>query len=297
MKKKRLMSFCALLALAAGISFTMSSCGDDDDNKGNAPDPEVCPISLSDNVRYVIKEKDSNFESFEFTSDNKYIVTLYTTVESGSDSKSKIRKESSIDEPKLMVIQGTYTLDGNVYTLDDFGKLSVIANDKGEVEKIVIISEDHSISLSAIAEYPSEKTSTATQNLCHEWNVDSITYTHYVNGKVEKSGTGTIREMKELFPEEFSEFNPLSITFTMNGTYLVNYLEDYPQIARWRWTDSAQNAIQYCWEYDKDKTYWDNKEGTGIISLSYENKIITAYEEWGDSISKDAYKYYLSTRK
>lgn len=299
MRKKRLCSVFALLALTVGLSFTMTSCGDDDKEINPVPVPV---ITADTNVRYLITDDVSDFEAVEFTDKGTFIITMYCDGSSKNAQMSKKRmaqQDEDAHSAGILAFTGKYVRQDNVYTLQDYGTITVVFDANGTAEKLVIkeTASGTSFTLGVKAQTASAMSS-ATEKICKEWVLDSLEYTYTDKSTNETlSGRGTIAQLKELFPEDFSEYNPVSITATANGTYLVEYVEEGFAIAKWRWTDDSQNVFQYCWEYDGDETFWDNEDGTGVVTVSYQNDQLVLFEAWEGEDSKDTTKYWLSEKK
>ena len=134
MNKKFFFPLCMLMSVCC---MTFTSCSSEDD--------VIDVVADNDAAIFNITDTESPFASVEFTESGMYILTQRTDVVAstcwpkswkisaaqselstrGCWPKSwKISAAKSVDESDL--ISGEYTKNGNVYTLEDFGSITVV---------------------------------------------------------------------------------------------------------------------------------------------------------------------------
>lgn len=121
MKKNALIALGMLMLSVFSLTFT--SCGDDDD------EPVLTTPKYAENaVLYKINGA-SDISSVEFTEAGMYIITKKTSDSAAKGFFQKGKSRSSFtrsDNDDYEYIYGKYTKDGDVYTLEGFGTITVV---------------------------------------------------------------------------------------------------------------------------------------------------------------------------
>lgn len=222
---KPLKTFLAFVALTLGLSFY--SCSSDDDGSGDS----TTNVPLVG--KWEVSNQNAEYGSFEFTGDQKYIITQRTTTPpKGSRSVTRA------GETYIIVIFGDYSaisVEGNEYKLDlkEFG--TIVINISGAGATITVNGETYDASKAPEVDFTDN-----TKKLCHTWKIDKT---------------------REYVPsdEEAPEYictNSGDMTFTNNGTYvqynanLTEEQKEYDGIpdyeyGTWKWIDSKTLEMSY----------------------------------------------------
>ncbi|NDV66409.1 hypothetical protein [Bacteroides sp. 224] len=223
---KHFKTFLAFAALTLGLSFY--SCSSDDDG----PDDSTTNAPLVG--KWEVSNQNAEYGSFEFTGDQKYIITQRTTIPTEGS-----RSVTRAGETYIIVIFGDYSTkstEGNEYKLDlkEFGTIVISITESGAT--ITVNGEMYDVSKA-----PEVAITDRTKLLCHTWNLDKAR--EYVPSDEEA-------------PEYIFIGNGETITFTNNGTYvqynanLTEEQKEYDGIpdyeyGTWKWIDSKTLEMSY----------------------------------------------------
>ena len=291
MKKNALIALSMIMLSV--FSMTFASCGDDDDD-----DPVITtPKYVDDAVRYEINGT-SEFEAIEFTEGGTYVITK--AVESskakgwGNIFKNKTfnsltRSISDAD----MYIHGKYTKNGDVYTLEGFGTITV--EKKGDVNVFLKIQptgkEAYILSAQSVKKY---ENSDITNKLCRTWKFEK-------GRLVVKKGDSVILDtistktsvlltcLDSVYHETPDSYDDGAIAvFTKSGSYIVGNTNNTMSVAQWKWKDENKGTIYYTWDYGK----FDEEN---VIEVSFDkNNNLVVDETWNWDDSTDYFTYYFS---
>lgn len=192
------------------------ACKKDDEEDTPPADDPVTVTKSTVSAKWDV-QGDSDFTTFEFNESGTYVVV-----------KSSPDKEITED----IILFGSYTIDGNLMLLENFGTLKIKAlTDEQITFAIKLLNEsDFGEDLVAIKleEIPS---STNTQMLCRTWKLITV------------DGEPVAGTSQELF-----------VVFYQSGTYVVTYVEssELGGLAQWKWYDSNENAFCFSWDGEPD---------------------------------------------
>lgn len=291
MKKNALIALSMIMLSV--FCMTFASCGDDDDD-----DPVITtPKYVDDAVRYEINGT-SEFEAIEFTEGGTYVITK--AVES---SKAKgwgnIFKNKSIssftrsESDAYNYIFGKYTKNGDVYTLEGFGTITV--EKKGDVNVSLKIQptgkEAYTLSAQPVKKLDDSE---IINKLCRTWKFE--------NGRlvVKKGDTVLVDKtspkisvllttLDSVYHESPDKYDDLEeVIFTKSGSYIVKYTDNTLAVAQWKWKDENKSLIYFTWEYGK----FDEES---VIEVSFDkNNDLVVDETWNWDDSTDHFTYHLS---
>lgn len=232
------------LLLAVIISTAFISCSKDDvDDKDQEPLKRET-ISGKWNV-----DGTSKYKSFEFNESGSFIIV----------ERLSLQMTRSIEENEKVYF-GTYEIsDNRTILLPGFGEMRV-SSVKGNMiifSLYFTTNPNDEIILKATKQKEMESTN-RTKLLCRTWR--TVTY----NGE---SVAGTE-----------DEFN---VVFSNAGTYLLDDDEGL-SIARWQWTNSKEEYIQYSWG-GFEPPVWENK--VKVVNLTASS--LTLLEEFDDDDEDD----------
>lgn len=221
-----------MLVVCATVFYSCDSDGEGPGDEGTTSETAIIgkwEISNGGNTR---AEGTTEYGSFEFTADNKYIITQPTTTTSG--------------EKALLVIFGDYVTGSskdNELTLDlkEFGVITIAVN---KTSATITVNGVTYVAVKAKEVDASDN----TKKLCYTWKLDkSYQLWHQDDGKKEE----------ETLPGEGE-----TITFTNNGTYMISYQLTAEEIkygetpyeyGTWKWVDS--DIIEITYEIISDEDY------------------------------------------
>lgn len=158
-------------------------------------------------------EGDSDYDTFEFNESGTYVVVKNSPDKNPEDD---------------IILFGTYTIDGNLLILSNFGTIKVLSLSDVEISFAIKLLGETEYGETLVANKSEElPASTNTQLLCRTWKLVTL------NGD---SVAGTSNE--------------LLMVFYTSGTYVVTYIEDdqLGGLAEWKWFDSDENVICYSWD-------------------------------------------------
>ena len=256
------------IVLLLVVMYAFAACTKDNDKDNNV---NVSVNTMS--AKWIISKSNSPYASFEFTNEGNYIVVGNTaTPRSGSASRSSTTKlftgnrtetvNTRASEFESPVYFGTYSINGNKINLAGLGVM--------EVKNLT--DEDISFSFKPDAtgttsNYEADKaapvaTSSKTDLLCRTWVVQRVTRNGADDPDASSIGFVTV--------------------FSKAGTYLFIPDSGGVGLARWRWADSAENAIHYTW-WAVD---WEDYGTATITKLDNNNLVIQeVIEDEGVSVT------------
>ena len=170
MKKNALIALSMIMLSVFSMTFT--SCGSDDDDAPVLTTPKYA----DDAVRYVISGR-SEFSAIEFTEGGMYVITKavesskakgWENIFKNKTFNSLTRSISDAD----MYIHGKYTKNGDVYTLEGFGTITVEKD--GDVNVSLKIQptgkEAYTLSAQPVKKY---EDSDIINKLCRTWKFEN----------------------------------------------------------------------------------------------------------------------------
>jgi len=205
-----------IFILILGISIACKKNDEEDNNSDNTTVENVEKSTIS--AKWEVDDG-SDYDSFEFNESGTYVV---------------VKNSPDKNPENEIILFGTYTIDGNLLILSNFGTIKIITlTDNVMTFAIKLEGEvDFGETLSATKsnELPS---STNTQLLCRTWRLLSL------NGD---TVTGT--------------YDDKYVVFYQSGTYVVTYVgsDELGDVAQWKWYDDQQNVICYSWDGEPDCT-------------------------------------------
>ena len=269
MKKNALIAVSMIMLSVFSMTFT--SCGDDDDDEPVL----VTPKYAENAVRYEINGT-SEFAAIEFTEGGMYVITK--VYDSGN-------------------IHGKYTKNGDVYTLEGFGTVTVEKD--GDVNVSLKIQptgkEAYTLSAQSVKKY---EDSNINNKLCRTWKFEK-------GRLVVKKGDSVILDtistktsvlftcLDSIYHQTPDSYDDgASVIFTKSGSYIAGNTNNTMSVAQWKWKDDNKSTIYYTWNYGK----FDEEK---VIEVSFDkNNNLVVVEEWEDTYKGEKYTehitYYLS---
>ena len=170
-------TFAFLFLMAGAVSLT--SCSSDSSSESRTLD---IPAYKSVSAIYQITQASSQYSSIEFTESGNYIVTKKSSYNAPA-RRSVAEINSIFSNPWSMaetrstsygnIITGKYTVDGNKYTLEGFGTITVVTS--GDTAVSLEIAETGSSSYTLTAAKNTQKAgSENTTKLCRSWRIASL---------------------------------------------------------------------------------------------------------------------------
>lgn len=200
------------LFLFAMVFSVLIACKKDEE-EDNTTDTGVENVEKSTVSAKWEVEGNTDYETFEFNESGTYVVV--------KNSPDKNPEED-------IILFGTYTIDGNLLILSDFGTIKVMTLTDDEMSFAIKLEGETDYGDTLTAKKSEElPASTNTQLLCRTWKLVTL------NGD---SVAGTSNE--------------LLMVFYTSGTYVVTYIENEQLggLAEWKWFDSDENVICYSWD-------------------------------------------------
>ena len=291
MKKNALIALSMIMLSV--FCMTFASCGDDDDD-----DPVlVTPKYAEDAALYQINGT-SEFTSIEFTESGMYIITK-ANESSKAKGWGKFVKSKSIssftrsESDAYNYIFGKYTKNGDVYTLEGFGTITV--EKKGDVNVSLKIQptgkEAYTLSAQPVKKFDDSE---IINKLCRTWKFE--------NGRlvVKKGDTVLVDKtspkisvllttLDSVYHESPDKYDDLEeVIFTKSGSYIVKYTDNTLAVAQWKWKDENKGLIYFTWDYGK----FDEES---VIEVSFDkNNDLVVDETWNWDDSTDHFTYHLS---
>ena len=292
MKKNALIALSMIMLSV--FSFTFTSCGDDDDD--DAP-VIVTPKYAEDAALYQISGK-SDITSIEFTEDGMYIITK-ANESSKAKGWGKFVKSKSIssftrsESDAYNYIFGKYTKNGDVYTLEGFGTITV--EKKGDVNVSLKIQptgkEAYTLSAQPVKKFDDSE---IINKLCRTWKFENgrLVVKKGDSVVVDKTSTQlsvlstTLDSVYHESPDNYYDVE--EVIFTKSGSYIVKYTDNTLAVAQWKWKDENKGLIYFTWEYGK----FDEES---VIEVSFDkNNDLVVDETWNWHDSTDHFTYHLS---
>jgi hypothetical protein len=157
---------------------------------------------------------DSANSTFEFTTDNIYIV-----VGDFSQPTSKAVTQ------QVYVYTGKYTISNTKITLEGFGVIEVKSFSDEEFSFSLKLSDsDNSYNFQAVKLENTITSSTRTELLCRYWKIAKVSNSTY------------------------NDMIGIGVLFSKAGTYLVTYKDGSSALAEWKWKNTEQTILQYSWD-------------------------------------------------
>ncbi len=295
MKKNALIALSMIMLSVFSMTFT--ACGNDDDD--DVP-VIVTPKYAEDAALYQISGK-SDITSIEFTEDGMYIIT-----KANDSSKAKVcgkfvksktinsltRGDSDEDNE---YIHGKYTKNGDVYTLEGFGTITV------EKEGVVNVSlkvqptgkEAYTLSAQPVKKF---EDSDIANKLCRTWKFEKGRLVVNKGDSVLLDKTSPkisvlLTSLDSVYNESTDRYGDFEeITFTKSGTYIVKYVDNTISVAQWKWKDEKKGIIYYSWEYGK---FYEEE----ILEISFNDNNDLIVDEKDNGKYTEKFTYYLSKTK
>ncbi|MBQ8099331.1 MAG: hypothetical protein IJ244_07400 [Bacteroidaceae bacterium] len=277
---------CFKWMLVALMPVMFASCSSDNDEPETKlePAPYVASaqkISLSSNA--VVGGV--QYKSIEFTESGKYIIRTNTAPE--ADRNPQLQDAAAGVEE---IITGTYTVDGNVYTLPNYATITV---------SVLGTSVNLNIKLASGGELTTAGVLVAkialnlqTQNLCRTWTIARTEFRYIeqdASGKekapvgavftgcnLEEMGNWLLKEHDVDIMDQLAKKRAVrDITFTSSKTYQMTFANGEISIGDWNWKNVTNGTISYTWD-DPDTmgNNFENGDATvkfdgayGVLSL------------------------------
>lgn len=239
MKKNALIAVSMIMLSVFSMTFT--SCSSDDDDAPVLTTPKYA----DDAVRYVISGR-SEFSAIEFTEGGMYVITK--VYDSGN-------------------IHGKYTKNGDVYTLEGFGTVTVEKTD-GKISLKIQPTGKKAYTLSAYTTDKLEETD-ISDKLCRTWKFKKVRATVTKDNNVLFDKTSTkisevFNSLDSFYHYKASKYTELDeITFTKSGTQINKRVDNTISVQKWRWTFDKNNSIYYAWDEIKF-------DGRNILNISFD---------------------------
>jgi hypothetical protein len=245
---KSVLSLITLIVLSAFMSIGFQSCSKADDGGDPSESSFVGKWTVSN-------PSDNGYGSFEFTDDQKYIITQRTTTPPSTRSANTRASETVY----IIIIFGdisSLTSSGNEYTLDlkDFGTITIHIDPTKGTATVT----DNSGKTYTTKKEKEIVASDKTEKLCHTWKLK--------------------------IPEEDKDYMfECTVTFSKSGTYFVyrkardggydengdwdsNLIIEESWYATWEWNNKEQTEFHYHYDYWNDYTGYEVVDGTATIS-------------------------------
>ena len=264
MKKNALIALGMLMLSVFSLTFT--SCGDDDD------EPVLTTPKYAENsVLYKINGA-SDISSVEFTEAGMYIITKNTSDSAAKGFFQKGKSRSSFtrgDNDDYEYIYGKYTKDGDVYTLEGFGTITVVKKESVNVSLQIQPTGEEAYTLSAQPAEKFEKSDISTK-LCRTWKYErgNMVCTKGDSLILEKTSTSnsvlyeTLDSLLGERPDEYA--NPEEVIFTLSGSYIVKYDDGTLAVAQWKWKNEKEGVSYFSWEPE-----WKERN---VFAISFNEK-------------------------
>lgn len=265
MKKNALIALGMLMLSVFSLTFT--SCGDDDDDELVLTTPKYAENA----VLYKINGA-SDISSVEFTEAGMYIITKKTSDSAAKGFFQKGKSRSSFtrgDNDDYEYIYGKYTKDGDVYTLEGFGTITVVKKESVNVSLQIQPTGEEAYTLSAQPAEKFEKSDISTK-LCRTWKYDrgNMVCTKGDSLILEKTSTSnsviyeTLDSLLGERPDEYT--NPEEVIFTLSGSYIVKYDDGTLAVAQWKWKNEKEGVSYFSWEPE-----WKERN---VFAISFNEK-------------------------
>lgn len=295
---KFLKCFSFIFCLAA-LSMGFSSCGDDDDEGGEDLSLGTAPYE-GISGKYSVTTASSRYQSIELGASGSYIIELNRISTLRSVAVNEPAKRSSflrnLSRPVSTrgvnddIIYGTYTKEGNILHLKDFGTLEILYDGNTIAGFKLTPAGESTVSLEVEKEAQMEDDALNNQ-LCRTWNIISIHDMEYMNGRktydVIMTPDHPYAPNDDDVMEELEEF-PIQVMFSKAGTYLVYFSNHTLEIANWAWRNKAERTINYGWGEN-----WQESEEW--FTAKFSGKRMTVVEDYTDEYNGVTERYYSET--
>lgn len=170
----------AFLFLMAG-AVLLTSCSSDSSSSSDNGTLDI-PAYKSVSAIYQVTQTSSQYSSIEFTESGNYIITKKSSASaparrSNAEINSIISAPWSTDITRSTsygnIITGKYTTNGNKYTLEGFGTITVVTSGDTAVSLEIAENGGSSYTLTA-AKKTQEAGSEKTTKLCRSWKIASL---------------------------------------------------------------------------------------------------------------------------
>jgi hypothetical protein len=211
------LKYLFLFALVLGVLFACKKDDEEEANDDNNTNTELVEKS-SVSAKWEV-EGDSDYETFEFNESGTYVV---------------VKNSPDKDTEEEIILFGTYTIDGDLLILSNFGTIKVITLTDEQISFAIMLLGEQTYGDTLIANRSEElPSSTNTQLLCRTWKLYS------------ENGDTVAGTSDELY-----------VVFYQSGTYVVTYVDEdeIGDIAQWKWYDSDEDVICYSWDGEPDCT-------------------------------------------
>ncbi|MDR1202084.1 MAG: hypothetical protein LBL58_10735 [Tannerellaceae bacterium] len=215
---------------------------------------DLDPSLADENIlfgKWDVSDKNAAYDSFEFTSDKKYIIAQRVTslpdeTKSSQVQTSQLRADNG-ESVEIIIVIGDYSSlnqDGNTYTLNlsEFG--TIVITMTNETATITIKGETYVVNKMEPIDV-SEK----TKLVCHTWLSKQIKHI-YEDGSF-----------------YYDDIAVKSITFTKNGTYMrklsyerIDETGNETAFGTWEWTKEDKIKIS-------STVYWGTRDKDGNIMV------------------------------
>jgi len=171
---------------------------------------------------------DSANSTFEFTTDNIYIVV-------GNFGQPTSRAATQ----QVYVYTGKYTISGTKITLEGFGVIEVKSFSDEEFSfSLKLTDSNETYNFQAVKQENTIASSSRTNLLCRYWKVAKVDNPSYES----QIGDGVL--------------------FSKAGTYLVMHKNGSSGLAEWRWKNTEQTIFQYSWDQ------WEEADDAEVQELT-----------------------------
>jgi hypothetical protein len=161
---------------------------------------------------------DSSNSTFEFTTDNIYIVV-------GNFGQPTSRAVTQ----QVYVYTGKYTISDSKITLEGFGVIEVKSfSDEAFIFSLKLADSNESYNFQAIKQENTIASSSRTNLLCRYWKVVKVS------------------------DSDFEDDIGKGVLFSKAGTYLVTFNDGTSGLAEWKWKNTEQTILQYSWDQWED---------------------------------------------
>jgi len=220
-----------MAVMFAVMTVSLTSCSGEDDIEL----PEIDPVVASISHKWVNKDTNSKYESFEFQTDGTFIVTERISTKSAkasSSGKSMTLKVASLkdvnlpaspfysvkqksDKPELRssgatlsAFVGKYVIQGDYITLTDYGLIEAFRASNDEFE--FTFKPDGSVqSITFVGtKEPTINDSKRTTLMCRMWDIESIKMS---------GGSGALGSLFDLIGAGFDDLLESLIRFEVDG--------------------------------------------------------------------------------
>ena len=284
-------------------AFAVVSCGSDSDDDNGGGGNFDTPKYESSAALYNVTDVNSDYSSIEFTASCNYIITKRITAKAPNriakvenkfhfgfiSQNAGVTRSTTFDN----IIYGTYTKNGDTYTLEGFGTIVVNGGGGSAISLDITTNGGTKVTIGAQQE-KQYSSSSKTDMLCRTWNMGKIKLVEKLNGKtlidqtynswedfvvsmLKMSGVDESSSSYQEAYREMMEGEPKQVVFTKSGTDMVFYANGTLAVSTWKWTDESKGEARYSWDYDSINS--SNKGGTINITFSGSQLVVSEYME------------------